>query len=66
MNLVVNGKERCWPEEITIAGAIAQQGLNSETVVVEHNYAIVPKERWSQIILQENDKLEILSFMGGG
>jgi sulfur carrier protein len=33
---------------------------------VEYNFQILPEQGWEKIILQENDNLEILRFVGGG
>ena len=41
-------------------------GLSCDRVVTEHNSRIVPMEEREEIILEENDILEIVSFVGGG
>ena len=35
-------------------------------IAVERNGEIVPKARYSQVVLQEGDNLEVVSFVGGG
>jgi thiamine biosynthesis protein ThiS len=35
-------------------------------VVVEHNYEIVPRERYDEIVLREGDNLEIVQMVAGG
>ena len=65
MNIKVNGKM----EEIrpcSIHEFIAGKGLNPQSVVVEHNFEIVRREKWKETQLGDNDNLEILSFVGGG
>ena len=65
MKITVNGN----PETIdacSIAGYLAGKGLTGEGVVVEHNYQIVKRAEWSKVQLNENDNLEVLSFVGGG
>lgn len=66
MKLIVNGKEAEVPGGLTIAGLLGEKGLNPETVIIEHNLELVKREGWADIVLKENDRLEILSFVGGG
>ncbi len=65
MKITVNGK----PEKFnscSILYFVKSKGLNLEAVVVEHNHKIVKREAWGDTQLQENDNLELLSFVGGG
>jgi sulfur carrier protein len=66
MIVKINGKA----EEIQNAGNIAElllrKGLSRERVVVEHNCRIIPKEQLQAAVLNDNDNVEIVSFVGGG
>lgn len=66
MLININGK----PEEVKIKSSLTElilsKGLCAEKVVIEHNLRIVPKEEWQNTPLEENDKIEIVSFVGGG
>lgn len=65
MKLTVNGKL----EETTASSLlefIHQKGISPEGIVVELNYNIVKKPDYQNIRLQEDDNLELLSFVGGG
>lgn len=64
--IFVNGKAAELPAGLTIAGLVGQRGLNPDTVIIEYNYQLVEKETWSGIVLKENDRLEVLRFVGGG
>ena len=66
MRVCVNGKETEIVERLTVAELVAEKGLNPDTVVVEHNLVILPKEEWSKLELSADDKLEIIAFVGGG
>ena len=66
MRVYVNGKETEVAEQLTVAALVAEKGLNPNTVVIEHNMIILPKEQWSQFTLVSDDKLEIIAFVGGG
>lgn len=65
MEIVVNG-EREATEPCTIADVVTRRGLEAGALVVELNRAIVKQEQWSSTRLQAGDRLELLSFVGGG
>lgn len=66
MVVYINGREAKIAEGQTVAAMVAERGLNPNTVVVEHNMIILPKEEWSRVALADEDKLEIVAFVGGG
>jgi sulfur carrier protein len=66
MRLKLNGEEVLINEEMSLLEFLSLKGINPDTVVVEYNYDIVKREKWSQIILKENDNLEVVRFVGGG
>jgi sulfur carrier protein len=45
---------------------ILSLNLMPERVILELNEAVIPRDRWTQIILMENDRLELVSLVGGG
>lgn len=66
MNLIINGKQKEFPEKSTIADIITHLGIPLETVVVELNKSIIQPETYGNQYLKEEDKLEIIRFVGGG
>jgi thiamine biosynthesis protein ThiS len=66
MEIRLNGKPERLAGPITVGNLIREKGLDPETIVVEHNLAIVATEALDQITLEDNDSLEILKFVGGG
>lgn len=66
MTIYINGRETGAANGLTIAGLLAEKGLKAENVVVEHNAAIVPQALWPDTIIHDGDKLEIVTFVGGG
>ena len=64
--IVVNGKPRTVPDGTTVAGLLAELGLRPEQVAVERNRAIVPRAEHARTRLDEGDRLEIVTFVGGG
>ncbi|MCL2340975.1 MAG: sulfur carrier protein ThiS [Proteobacteria bacterium] len=65
MDIVINGTTETVPAR-TIADLVACKGLAAESLVVELNQRIVKQEQWPQTQLQAGDRLELLSFVGGG
>ncbi len=65
-DIVFNGKKRDVKDNTGIDEFIITNNYKPEHVVVELNEEIIPKERYKEIILKDNDVLEVLSFMGGG
>ena len=66
MDIQLNGKRTSVQDNTTIGQLIHGKGLDPAAVAVEHNLSIVPADDWDQVRLQENDRLEILKFVGGG
>ncbi len=66
MKIILNGKEEILDGVTTVAGLIVLKKLNPNAVIVEYNYSLVKKEDWSDMVIRENDRLEILRFVGGG
>ncbi len=66
MEIIVNGKKELLEKQINIIELLELKGISPNTVVIEYNFDIVKKEEWGNIQLKENDKLEVLRFVGGG
>ncbi|MCL6612123.1 MAG: sulfur carrier protein ThiS [Peptococcaceae bacterium] len=66
MKIIINGKEEAVAENATLEEIVASRGLNPGGIIVELNYALVKRESWPDTILRENDRVEILRFVGGG
>lgn len=65
MEIIVNGqKETAQP--CSIAELVASKGLAPGALVVELNQQIIKQQQWQAIQLKEADRLELLSFVGGG
>ena len=66
IELKVNGNQVSINENITIAEYIAQRKLKPEMIVIEHNFKILDKHMYEKTVLEQNDNLEILAYVGGG
>jgi thiamine biosynthesis protein ThiS len=66
MQIVVNGERRDVPEGTTVSSLLAALALSTQRVAVERNEEVVPRARHTETRLHEGDRLEIVTFVGGG
>jgi thiamine biosynthesis protein ThiS len=66
MRIVVNGELQSAEEPLTVAQLLQNLNLRSEQVAVEINLKILDRGEFPTWNLQDGDKVEILSFIGGG
>ena len=45
---------------------VRETGFEPERVVVERNLMIIPKDQLGNVIIQDEDVIEVLRFVGGG
>lgn len=64
--LFINGKERPVPDPASVRGALDALGLTSHPVAVELNGSLVRRAHQETTVLQPGDRVEIVSFVGGG
>ncbi|MGF1543316.1 MAG: sulfur carrier protein ThiS [Parvularculaceae bacterium] len=50
----------------TVASLTAALDLDPRKVAVERNLAIVPKSAYAATAIEEGDRIEIVTFVGGG
>ena len=62
----VNGTEREYRPGMSVLQLLEEMGYSITRVAVEKNGEIVPKNRLSDMYLEDEDSLEVVSFVGGG
>jgi sulfur carrier protein len=62
----VNGEALQVPSGCTIAGLLQILSLDRARVAVEHNLRVVPRAEHVERRLNHGDRLEIVTFVGGG
>ena len=62
----LNGKRITIRSQETIYSLLKKLNLNNKNIAIEHKGIIVPKIRLNKIFLKNNDKLEVVHFIGGG
>lgn len=63
--MTING-EKFELKELKFIDFLKQKGFKIEFIALELNGEIVPKSEFDGLILKENDRAEIVSFVGGG
>ncbi|WP_062093312.1 MULTISPECIES: sulfur carrier protein ThiS [unclassified Caulobacter] len=66
MKLLLNGEERDVADVITIADLVSALGLNARKVAIERNLEIAPRSSYADTALVDGDRIEIVTFIGGG
>lgn len=66
INIHLNGELREVPEGLNLVALLDWLKLPADRVAVERNLEIVPRSRWGETIIQANDRLEVVHFVGGG
>ncbi len=50
----------------TLLEYLTENGFELERVVVERNLEIIPSEALGHVMIQDEDVIEVLRFVGGG
>ena len=62
----LNGKKVTIKPNSTIYELLKRFKLNNKKVAIEHNGIIIPKVNYKKKYLKNEDKLEVVHFIGGG
>lgn len=66
MQIQVNGEAREVPDVFTVAELLVQLKLQPRYLAVERNLILIPREEHANCRLEEGDRLEIVTLVGGG
>lgn len=64
--LQVNGESKTCPLGTKLPEFLIQVGLNPQLIAIEYNGEILARPLWESTALQANDRLEIVTIVGGG
>ena len=62
----LNGRKITLRSKCSIYELLKRFKLNNKKVAIEHNKIIVPRANYKKKYLRNNDKLEVVHFIGGG
>ena len=66
MQILINGQWRTQQTPLTVAQLLEELGLDPRRVAIEMNRDILPRARYAQTNLSDQDQLEIVTLVGGG
>jgi sulfur carrier protein len=66
MTLIINGEEKNFQEGISLQEIITSLKIEDKVMAAAVNMEIVKKNEWTTYKPENDDKLELLQFVGGG
>ena len=62
----INGKNKTLMKDCSLSNLLKKLKIPIKKVAIELNNEIIDKKKINKIILKNNDKIEIVHFIGGG
>jgi thiamine biosynthesis protein ThiS len=62
----LNGQKFYTNHELTLSDIIKYFNYHTSLLVLEYNNLIYNERNWNKIFIQDNDKIEIITIVGGG
>ena len=62
----LNGKKISIKSNFSIKDLLKKYNLTDKKIAIEHNGTIIPKINYKKKYLKDDDKVEIVHFIGGG
>lgn len=66
INLQVNGESHTCDSNMLLPKLLEQLGLNPRLIAVEYNGEILHRQFWTETEIKNDDRLEIVTIVGGG
>lgn len=66
MVITLNGERFELDQPMSVAALLARLEIDPRRVAVEHNLAIVKRQTYPEVVIDEGDTVEIVNFVGGG
>ena len=66
VNLQINGEPCTCHAELTLPILLESRGFNLRLIAVEYNGEILHRQFWSETTIQNGDKIEVVTIVGGG
>lgn len=66
LRVSLNGESHEVTNPTSVAQLVITLGLKPEQVAVELNHIVIRRASWENTQLQDDDKIEIVHFVGGG
>jgi thiamine biosynthesis protein ThiS len=66
LQVQINGESREVPDQSTLDDLVSELALAPSRIAIELNQEVARRDKWSQTVLIEGDRIEIVHFVGGG
>jgi len=66
LRVQVNGEIRDVADHSTLSDLVDELSLAPARIAVELNGEVVRRNKWTETVLSEGDRLEVVHFVGGG
>ena len=66
MELIINGENKNFDDTFSLQQIITDLKMEDKVMAAAVNMEIVKKDNWKDFIPKNNDKIELLQFVGGG
>ena len=65
-NFNINGKKKVFYERNSLSELLKNLKISNNGIAIEINYTVIPKSQYKSTFIKNNDKIEIVQFIGGG
>lgn len=66
ISVSINGEARQFDSTLSVSTLLEQMQLSGKRIALERNGEIVPRSQFTQQMLSDGDRLEIVVAVGGG
>ena len=66
MRVFVNGETKEFGEELNLQELLERLDLPARRIAVELNKNVIRHQHWADVVVKDDDKIEIVHFVGGG
>jgi thiamine biosynthesis protein ThiS len=66
LHITLNGERFELDRPVSVSDLLARLDIDPRRVAVEHNLAILKRQRFSEVVVGDGDTVEIVNFVGGG
>ena len=66
MTLIINGEIKEFQDDFSLQDIITDLQIENKVMAAAVNMNIVKKDDWNNFIPENDDKIELLQFVGGG
>jgi thiamine biosynthesis protein ThiS len=66
VTIILNGDPHEIVRPVTVTELLAQLAIDARRVAVEHNFVVLRRSTFDDVVVGEGDQVEIVNFVGGG